>query len=76
MADSTDDFYKLHRGGNGRVVVAFLYTDGELVGTGIFSCIESAEAWVSVQEDCDGAVFSPYVVDCPEFGNIPSNLIN
>lgn len=50
--------------------MASVYKDGELDRFAVFSCIEKAEAWAT-GFDHVSVIFSPHVVDEPEFGNAP-----
>jgi hypothetical protein len=45
---------------------------------GIFRCTEKANAWAETfdygdEDEESYALFSPYVIDVPEFGNIPKS---
>jgi hypothetical protein len=65
-----DGFYDRHRGGSGNVIVVHAYSDDDQI-TGVFSSIETAQAWRdSLDEDEWTCVFAPYVVDEPDFGNV------
>lgn len=63
-------FYQRHRGGQGAVVVATAIhgEDGD-ERTGIFSCIETAQAWSDALGERWACVFCPYIVDDPDWGN-------
>lgn len=67
--DMIDAYYKAHRGGSGNVMVVTMFPpDGSEI-LGVFSCIETAQAWVDGFPDDHVSVFCPYVVDNPDFGN-------
>ncbi len=71
MASDHPDFYKTHRGGTGAVVLVIAINDSTKEHRhGIFGSIETAEAWRDTLGDDVTCVYSPYVVDCPEWGNI------
>jgi hypothetical protein len=75
MDQDVKQFYEDHAaGGAGNVVVAHVqFDEGERIG--IFSSIENAQVWADTFEDngaCNGVVFVPYVVDVPEYGNVPA----
>lgn len=74
---SVSDFYEQHAaGGPDCVVVAHVYfDDGERIG--IFRSLDRAHAWADNfehDETCRGAVFAPYVIDIPDFGNVPREM--
>lgn len=62
-------FYNKHRGGTGNVIMVSVFGGGKLNRVAMFSCIENAEKWASTFGDDVPVVFSPHVVDEPEFGN-------
>lgn len=68
-----EDFYKHHRGGSGAVVMAYANRiDGGVVKEereGIFSCLETAEAWRTSLGEQWVCVYAPYIVDDPDWGN-------
>lgn len=69
-------FYDQHRGGRGSVIMVTAFPpDGDFAHArvGIFSCIETAEDWAATFSDEHQIVFSPYVVDEPDFGNVATN---
>lgn len=68
----TDPFWETHRGGSGPVVVVFAIRDEE-EKIGVFSCIENAKEWADKFDEEWTCVFSPYVVDEPDFGNAMRN---
>lgn len=68
-----DDFYKQHRGGSGNVIVVFVYKDGKEYRTGVFGSIEQAQEWAFALDDSFQCIFSPFVVDEPDFGNATKN---
>ena len=55
------------------VVIAVLLKEGEQERVDVFSTREKADAWADKFSGDDGyaCVFVPYVVDEPEFGNVP-----
>lgn len=72
--DDIDPFYAAHAaGGPGNVVVVHVVLKDGGERLGIFSTIEKARAWSeSLDDDAHhGVVFVPYVVDVPEYGNVP-----
>lgn len=71
------DFYEQHCAMPGGVVIAFCYDgDGEAAETGVFSTLEKASEWVSAHQIEGSVIFSPYVIDQPEFGNVPAKELN
>jgi hypothetical protein len=71
-----DAFYAAHAaGGPGNVVLALaqpiIADHGERIG--VFSTIAKARAWADTlsEDEFAGVVFSPYVIDVPEYGNVP-----
>lgn len=62
-------FYDAHRGGAGNIIMVSVFGDRKLDRVAVFSCIENAEKWAATFGDDVPVVFSPYVVDEPEFGN-------
>ena len=65
-----NDFYKNHRGGLGAVVTVTAInseTGSELLG--VFSSVETAESWRGSLPDGYHCIFSPYIVDDPDWGN-------
>jgi len=77
MSAETARFWADHiAGGPGNVVVALAQPlpgveHGERIG--IFSTIENASAWADTlsEDEFSGVVFVPYVIDVPEYGNVP-----
>lgn len=69
MTDDADAFYANHRGGSGAVirVIAIHRTGKER--NGIFGSIETAQEWRRSLGDNFTCVFSPYIVDDPDWGN-------
>lgn len=65
-------FYDQHRGGTGNIILVSIFGDG-LERVAMFSCIERAEEWADTFGDDARVVFSPYVIDEPDFGNVPTN---
>jgi len=69
-----DEFYKVHRGGSGPVVVVFAYFNAKTTSRdkeriGIFGSFEKAQEWAFKLGDDWHCVFCPFVVDEPDFGN-------
>jgi hypothetical protein len=60
-------------GGPGNVVAAYARRNDGGETLGIFSTIALAEAWAESldEEEYAGVVFAPYVIDVPEYGNVP-----
>lgn len=60
-------------GGPTNIIVATaICNDGDFIG--IFSTYAGAQKWADSWEDdeeCKGIVFAPYVIDVPEYGNVP-----
>jgi|HigsolmetaAR201D_1030396.scaffolds.fasta_scaffold14837_4 hypothetical protein len=74
MSEAVHPFWQKHRGGSGAVVVVFAIneeTNEEQVE--VFSCIENAEAWGETLGPEWNCVFSPKVVDHPDFGHATVN---
>jgi hypothetical protein len=69
MDVSADEFYNTHRGGSGAVILVLEFSGDDEI-RGIFGSIESAHNWRNTLGDEYVCVFSPYVVDCPEWGNV------
>lgn len=77
----TDPFMQKHRGGSGNVWISYLYNTetGEDGPRAVFSCDEAIDAWNDrldregkYPEDAGWVLLSvPYVVDEPDFGNVP-----
>lgn len=65
------DYFKDHRGGSGAVVLVIAVNDHDISDRqhAIFGSIEKAMAWRDTLGDDVTVVYSPYVVDEPEFGN-------
>lgn len=69
-----DEFYALHAaGGSGNVVAVHAQRKDGGERLGIFSTVERARAWSDSLSDDEyvGSVFVPYVIDVPEYGNVP-----
>lgn len=63
-------FYENHRGGHGAVVLAIaIDTATHAERHGIFGSIELAQSWSDSLGDGYVCVFSPYIVDDPDWGN-------
>lgn len=74
MSDSVDAFYQHHAaGGATHIVVAHAMRKDGAQDIGIFSTLALARAWSDGLDDerYHGCVFAPYVIDVPEFGNVP-----
>lgn len=72
--DDCEKFYAEHAAGGGLVVVTASRKDGALdPKIGIFSALDKAQAWADGLSDRDyfPRVIAPYVVDAPEYGNVP-----
>lgn len=72
-------FYAKHAEcGPSHVVVAHIYRQGSHEITGVFSTLQKAREWVDSfgadDHDDVAAIFSPYVIDTPEFGNVPERM--
>lgn len=73
----TRAFYDRHCSTPGGVVLAHIYdSDGDEMETGVFSSLAKAHEWVGTRVDATAAVFSPYVIDAPEYGNVPDENLN
>lgn len=76
----TRTFFDDHAaGGPSNVVIVHFYADGN-ERVGVFSTLEAAYRWVDkvrdderLEDDESCAVFVPYIIDVPEYGNIPKN---
>ena len=74
MSDSAETFYAQHAaGGPTNVVVAYAIRKDEGQDIGIFSTLQKAREWSDALSDdrYHGCVFAPYIIDVPEFGNVP-----
>jgi hypothetical protein len=74
VSDDVREYYEAHFSGSpNNVVVAHVqFDDGEQIA--VFRSMDKANAWADTFENdmrCNGVVFVPYVIDVPEFGNIP-----
>lgn len=69
QTDECDEFYRHHRGGQGAVIVVHSYDEMNRERIGIFSSIETAQAWTNALGDNWTSVFCPYIVDDPDWGN-------
>lgn len=70
MTDDAANFYRNHRGGSGAVVLAIaIDTVTKTERHGIFGTIELANEWSDHLGDDFVCVFSPYIVDDPDWGN-------
>lgn len=65
-------FYEQHRGGSGNIIMVSVFLDG-MDRVAMFSSIERAEEWANTLGDDVSVVFSPHVVDEPDFGNALKN---
>lgn len=72
-APTLDEFYQAHRGGSGRVLLAQGFEDGDLAIMGIFSSIETLNAFTEKCADHLRWIISPYIVDDPEWGDRQTN---
>ncbi|WP_296201744.1 hypothetical protein [uncultured Hyphomicrobium sp.] len=64
-------FYNEHRGGSGNIIMVSVFGNAPRVA--MFSSIERAEEWANAFGDDTQVVFSPHVVDEPDFGNATPN---
>lgn len=72
--DDIAPFYAAHAaGGPGNVVLARAQRKDGGERVGVFSTLARATAWSDglSDEEYHGTVFVPYVVDVPEYGNVP-----
>ena len=64
------EFYDQHRGGAGNIIMVSVFGNRKSENrVAMFSCIEKAEQWADTFGDGVQVVFSPHVIDEPEFGN-------
>lgn len=77
-ADETpEQFFARHvAGGPTHVVAAFAERAIDGCDFAVFSSLALAQAWADGLDDADydGVVFVPYVIDVPEFGNVPREM--
>lgn len=67
-------FYNEHRGGAGNIIMVSVFGQKKSdMRVAMFSCIERAEEWAAKLGDEVQVVFSPHVIDEPEFGNAPKH---
>lgn len=67
-------YYNQHRGGSGPIIMVSVFGPKRSdMRVAMFSCIEKAEAWAATLGDDVQVVFSPHVVDEPDFGNATKN---
>lgn len=77
LPQDTLEFYERHCAMPGGVVIAFCYSaDGDEMVSGVFSSLEKASEWVATHQDEGSVIFSPYVIDQPEYGNVPHKELN
>jgi len=69
MSEEFNEFYAKHRGGSGAVIVVTAQGPDELEVIEVFSNIEAAEAWIATLGEDFICIFSPHIVDEPEWGN-------
>ena len=63
-------FFKNHRGGSGAVIRVIAIDDRtHEERNGIFGSIDTAQEWRRSLGDGFTCVFSPYIVDDPDWGN-------
>lgn len=68
--DDETSFYEKHRGGYGAVVmVRALHDDTQDELVGIFGSIETAKDWRRSLSEKFSCLFSPYIIDDPDWGN-------
>lgn len=74
MDAETQAFFKSHtESGASYVVAVYVFDDEGGHVLGLFSTLENAHAWADTFEGeprITSCLFSPYVVDVPEFGNV------
>ena len=71
---AVDQFFAEHAaGGPSHIVAAMAVKAAGGEDFAVFSTIAKARAWADTLNDDDyrGVVFVPYVVDVPEYGNVP-----
>jgi hypothetical protein len=65
-----ENFYACHRGGSGAVImVTAVHDRSKMERYGIFGSMETAQEWRRSLGDEFTCVFSPYIVDDPDWGN-------
>lgn len=70
ITDEAAAFYRNHRGGSGAVIlVTAINGSTKEQRHGIFGSVELANAWRDHLPDEFVCVYSPYIVDDPEWGN-------
>lgn len=69
MESDGKEFFDKVDAHSGAVYLVHVYVDGEVDKTGIFSTKKLTEKWLESQDGT--VVICPYVVDCPDFGNVP-----
>jgi hypothetical protein len=74
--DEVAAFFASHCSTPGGVIVVEVWADGERQQTGIFRSFDKAMAWRDRFGDDGAAIFSPYVLDEPDFGNVPADSLN
>lgn len=67
------EFYNAHRGGTGPIIMVSVFDDDGFPRVAMFGSIERAEEWAATLGDEVRVVFSPHVVDEPDFGNARNN---
>jgi hypothetical protein len=71
--EETDKFFADHVAhGSTHVVVAHVMLEDGAERHGVFSSLEKAEAWADEIDEDGDVVFVPYIIDHPEYGNIPA----
>lgn len=73
-AGDIDAFYAEHAaGGPGNVVAVHAMRRDGRERLGVFSTFEKARAWSDSlsEREYSSVVFAPYVIDVPEYGNVP-----
>ncbi len=73
MSDDVEDYYRKHCAMPGGVILVIMAMEDGSEQTEVFTSIEKARAWADDFGDVNNtacAVFSPRVIDMPEFGNI------
>lgn len=68
---STDDFHKQMDENPNAVYVVETYNGLDRKQLGLFSTKEKAQAWCDSWDDDHSCVVCPFVIDEPDFGNIP-----
>ncbi|MCV0395466.1 MAG: hypothetical protein K5872_22220 [Rhizobiaceae bacterium] len=68
-------FFDHHCSAAGGVIVVHIH-DGEGCQMGVFSSFNTAQEWIDRFDDAHQAVVVPYVLDEPDYGNVPPSAQN